>query len=133
VRFCAPQNALKLRAIKETSMERISGEDFYEHVSASNAPLDRPAYPPSQFELRPEDKHNWQGRSDERIKLAVVTTLHWDLAVPRDRVQVSVDRGWVTLTGQVLRAYEKSRAAADALMTPGVAGVTNEITFCPSD
>ena len=71
---------LSLRAIKETSMERISGEDFYEHVSASNAPVDRPAYPPSQFELGPEDKHNWQGRSDERIKLAVMTTLHWDLA-----------------------------------------------------
>jgi BON domain len=133
VRFCAPQNALKLRAIKETSMERISGEDFYEHVSASNAPVDRPAYPPSQFELGPEDKHNWQGRSDDRIKLAVMTMLHWDLAVPRDRVQVSVDRGWVTLTGQVLRAYEKSRAEADALMTPGVAGVTNAITFCPRD
>ncbi len=33
---------------------------------------------------------NWQGRSDERIKLAVMTALHWDLAVPRDRVQVSV-------------------------------------------
>jgi osmotically-inducible protein OsmY len=80
-----------------------------------------------------EDKHNWQGRSDERIKLAVVTTLHWDLAVPRDRVQVSVDRGWVTLTGQLVRAYEKSRAEADALLTPGVAGVTNEITLCPGD
>jgi osmotically-inducible protein OsmY len=112
-------------------MERISGEDFYEYVSASNAPVDRAAYPPLQFEFGPEDKHNWQGRSDERIKLAVMTTLHWDLAVPRDRVQVSVDRGWVTLTGQLVRAYQKSRAEADALMTPGVAGVTNEIT-CPS-
>jgi hypothetical protein len=123
----------QLKAIKETAMERITGEDFYEQVSASNAPVDRPAYPPSQFELGTDDKHNWQGRSDERIKLAVMTRLHWDLAVPRDRVQVSVDRGWVTLTGQVLRAYEKSRAEADALMTPGVAGVTNGITFCPGD
>jgi osmotically-inducible protein OsmY len=109
-------------------MERISGEDFDEHVSASNAPVDRPADPPSQFEFGAEDKHNLRGRSDERIKLAVMTTLHWDLTVPCDRVQVSVDRGWVTLTGQVLRAYEKSRAEADARMTPGVAGVTNEIT-----
>jgi osmotically-inducible protein OsmY len=56
-----------------------------------------------------------------------MTTLHWDLAVPRDRVQVSVDREWVTLAGRVLRAYEKSRAEADARMTPGVAGVVNTI------
>ena len=109
-------------------MERVSGENFYEYVRASNAPVARPADPPSQFEFGAEDSHNWQGRSDERIKLAVMTTLPWDLTVPRDRVQVSVDRGWVTLTGQVLRAYEKSSAEADARMTPGVAGVTNEIT-----
>ena len=54
------------------------------------------------------------GRSDERIELAVMTALHWDLAVPRDRVQVSVEGGWVTLTGQVERDYERSRAEADA-------------------
>jgi osmotically-inducible protein OsmY len=74
-----------------------------------------------------EDKHNWQKRSDERIKWAVMTALHWDLAVPRDHVQVSVDRGWVTLTGQVHHEYERSRAEADARTTRDVAGVTNEI------
>ena len=114
-------------------MDRISAEEFYEGVSRSDVAVGRLPHPLSQFEFGAADKHNWEGRSDERIKLAVMTTLHWDLAVPRDRVQVSVDRAWVTLTGQVLRAYEKSRAEADALMTPGVAGVTNEITFSPGD
>src|SRR5271155_4743420 len=111
----------------------MSGEESYPQPSEATGPGGAPAHFPSDSELGPEDKHNWQGRSDERIKLAVMTTLHWDLAVPRDRVRVSVDRGWVTLTGQVLRAYEKSRAEADALMTPGVAGVTNVITFCAGD
>jgi osmotically-inducible protein OsmY len=69
-----------------------------------------------------------RGDSDERIKLAVMTALHWDLAVPRDRVQVSVHRGWVTLTGRVTRDYERSRAEADARMVPGVAGVINRLT-----
>jgi len=90
--------------------------------------VSRLPHPLSKFEFGAADKHNWEGRSDERIKLAVMTTLHWDLAVPRDRVQVSVDRGWVTLAGRVLRAYEKSRAEADARMTLGVAGVVNNIT-----
>ena len=87
----------------------------------------------SQFEFGAEDRHNWQGRSDERVKQAVLTALHWDLAVPRDRVQVSVSRGWVALSGRVLRAYEKSRADAVARMTPGVAGVTNKIICRPAD
>src|SRR5580704_4854710 len=111
----------------------MSGAESYPPASEATGPDGAPSRFPSESEFGTEDKHNWQGRSDERIKLAVMTTLHWDLAVPRDRVQVSVDRGWVTLTGQVLRAYEKSHAEADALMTPGVAGVTNVITFCPGD
>ena len=51
-----------------------------------------------------------------------MTALHWDLAVPRDRVQVSVSRGWVTLTGRVTREYEKARAEADARATPASPG-----------
>jgi osmotically-inducible protein OsmY len=46
---------------------------------------------------------------------------------------VSVDHGRVTLTGQVARDYEKSRAEVDALMVPGVAGVTNRIAFFEGD
>jgi osmotically-inducible protein OsmY len=114
-------------------MEQISGGNFYEDTSAIDGPVGRHAGAPSQSEVGADGKHNWQGGSDERIKLAVMTALHWDLAVPRDRVKVSVDRGWVTLTGQVLRVYEKACAEADAQMTPGVAGVTNQIGCLSGD
>src|ERR1700727_331828 len=110
----------------------MSREGSYPPASEATVSGGGPAHFPAEFGLGTDAKHVWQG-SAERIKLAVMTTLHWDLAVPRDRVQVSVDRGWVTLTGQLVRAYEMSRAEADALMTPGVAGVTNKITFCPGD
>jgi osmotically-inducible protein OsmY len=80
-----------------------------------------------QVEFSAKDKQKWERRSDEQIKLAVMTALHWDLAVPRDRVYVSVDRGWVTLSGHVAREYERSSAAADARTTRGVTGVTNAI------
>jgi hypothetical protein len=44
-------------------MERVSGENFYEYVRASNAPVGRPAHPPSQFEFGAEDSHNWEGEA----------------------------------------------------------------------
>ena len=109
-------------------MESTPGEEFFERVSGSSVPVGGAAHFASQYQFKADDKHDWQGRSDERIKLAVMTALHWDLAVPRDRVQVSVIRGWVTLTGRVARDYEKSRAEADAGMVAGVAGVVNKIT-----
>ena len=114
-------------------MESTLGEESFERVSGGSVPADDAARLASQFQFGADDKHNWQGRSDERIKLAVMTALHWDLAVPRDRVQVSVTRGWVILTGRVARDYEKSRAEADAAMAAGVVGVVNKITFDSSD
>jgi osmotically-inducible protein OsmY len=68
-----------------------------------------------------------QKRWDEEIQLAVTTAFLWDLAVPRHGVVVRVFGGWVTLTGRVELQSQKSCAEADARLTPGVVGVTNEI------
>lgn len=114
-------------------MESMSGEQSYRQISEVTVPGGSPSHSLSQFEFGTDDKHNWEGRSDERIKLAVMTALHWDLAVPRDRVQVNVSRGWVILIGQVMREYEKARAEADARMTAGVAGVINRLTCEAAD
>jgi hypothetical protein len=107
-----------------------AGDDADERASEAILPVGAPAGDfPSQFEFGTDDRHNWQGRIDERVKLAVMTALHWDLAVPRDRVQVRVVGGWVTLSGRVVREYEKARAEAVARMAAGVAGVTNQLRY----
>ena len=48
--------------------------------------------------------------------------------MPPDRVSAKCERGWVTLSGEVDRAYQKSSAEADVRKISGVVGVTNEIT-----
>ena len=58
-----------------------------------------------------------------------MNALHWDLAVPPNRVGVEVQDGWVTLTGVVQRTYSKSCAERDARSTPDVRGVTNSISI----
>jgi osmotically-inducible protein OsmY len=70
-----------------------------------------------------------RARIDYEITLEVMNALHWDLAVPRHQVTVSVDEGWVVLRGRVPQAYSKRRAEADARSVPGVIGVTNAIVF----
>jgi osmotically-inducible protein OsmY len=59
---------------------------------------------------------------------AVANALYWDFALPRHRVVAQCDSGWVTLTGEVERTYQRSAAEADALRIEGVRGVTNAIT-----
>ena len=58
---------------------------------------------------------------------AVANALYWDLALPRDRVICRCNDGWVTLTGEVERAYQRSSAEADVRRVQGVRGVTNAI------
>jgi osmotically-inducible protein OsmY len=108
-------------------LESMFEEQPATHFGASDISAGSASFT-AQFQFGSDDKHNWQGRSDERIKLAVMTALHWDLAIPRDRVHVSVSRAWVTLSGRVKREYERARAEADAGMCAGVAGVTNRLT-----
>ena len=61
------------------------------------------------------------------IAEAIANALHWDFALPRHRISARCDDGWVTLTGDVERAYQRSSAEADVMRVSGVRGVTNAI------
>jgi len=61
------------------------------------------------------------------LRTEVANALHWNLAVPRDRVTVKVDRGLVILQGVVERAQQKSCAEDTARRSAGVVAVKNEI------
>ncbi len=63
----------------------------------------------------------------EDVRLSVLNALYWDLAVPRDRLNVDVEDGWVTVSGMVDLPYQKTCAESDARSVPGVVGVTNLI------
>ena len=67
-----------------------------------------------------------QSPSDD-VRMLVLNALHWDLAVPRHRVRVEVENGWVTMSGEVDRPYQRSCAESDARHVPGVVGVINQI------
>jgi osmotically-inducible protein OsmY len=67
----------------------------------------------------------WMQREDVRVR--VLNALYWDLAVPRDRLKVDVENGWVTVSGMVDLPYQRSCAESDAKGVPGVVGVTNLI------
>jgi osmotically-inducible protein OsmY len=65
-------------------------------------------------------------RNDE-VQARVLNALHWDLAVPRHRLSVDVENGWVTVSGMVDLPYQRTCAESDVRSVPGVVGVTNLI------
>ncbi len=66
---------------------------------------------------------------DEEIAQRALNSLTWHASVPRDSVQVKVESGVVTLSGQVRWQFERN-AAEDAVSTLyGVTDVINNITL----
>jgi osmotically-inducible protein OsmY len=71
-------------------------------------------------------------RSDEDIASAAIERLAWDSSVPRDAVNVRVEKGWVTLSGKVEWHYQKEAAAHEIGSLHGVVGVSNQILIKPA-
>jgi osmotically-inducible protein OsmY len=66
-------------------------------------------------------------REIEDVRARVLNALYWDLAVPRPRLNVDVENGWVAVSGLVDLPYQRSCAESDAKSVPGVVCVTNLI------
>jgi len=70
-------------------------------------------------------------RTDEDIAAAAISHLDWDVRVPRNAVKVEVEKGWITLTGEVDSYFQKDAAAQDVHRLLGTVGVSNRITIKP--
>jgi len=66
-------------------------------------------------------------RSDTEIAAAVDHALSWNTSVPKDRIKVTVEKGWITLGGEV--DWNFQRRAVERLVRPlkGVVGISDNI------
>ena len=71
-------------------------------------------------------------RGDESIAGAAVERLAWDSSVPPDSVEIRVEKGWVTLNGEVDWYFQKEAAARAVETLIGVVGVSNLIEIKPT-
>ncbi|HYR29534.1 MAG TPA: BON domain-containing protein [Thermoanaerobaculia bacterium] len=66
-------------------------------------------------------------RDDVDIARSAVNALEWNVSVPKNRVKVTVTKGWVTLDGSVDWYYQKRAAEEAVFLLAGVRGVANNI------
>ena len=70
-------------------------------------------------------------RTDGDIASAAESALHWHALVPEDRIKVMVEKGWVTLSGEVDWEYQRNYAMKAVRPLTGVLGVTNSMSVKP--
>jgi len=68
-------------------------------------------------------------RSDTEIAAAAEAALQWNVLIPAERLRVQVEKGWLTLSGEVDWEYQRRSAEKAVCTLTGVVGVTNGITL----
>ena len=81
-----------------------------------------------EIEVRyPNEKKN----ADDEIAQRAVKILEWDSSVPLGRIKVKVERGWITLSGEVEWQFQRQAAETAVRKLSGVSGVMNAILVRP--
>ena len=70
--------------------------------------------------------------NDDEIAERAARILEWDGRIPSNTIKVKLEKGWVTLSGQVSSWSQREIALADVGRLSGVLGVINGMTIKPS-
>lgn len=73
---------------------------------------------------------SWK-KTNSEIANEVLTALKLNFSVPKDKITVHVEDGWVTLDGELPWNYQKEAAKSAVNYLLGVKGVTNNIIIKP--
>lgn len=70
-------------------------------------------------------------RTDADIAAAANSALQWSTYLPKDHVKVMVEKGWLSLSGNVDWEYQRQTAESAVRYLMGVTGVSNDIILKP--
>ena len=115
----AKDGVVSLTGVVDTYAKKIEAENAAKIVAGVSALVEK-------IEIKYPSSYT---KTNAEIATEVLTALkaRWD--VPKDKVKVKVEAGWITLTGELGWNYQKE-AAKDAIKSlMGVTGVTNDITI----
>jgi osmotically-inducible protein OsmY len=84
----------------------------------------------NDLQVNPQIKY--QEKSDTDIADAAIHILEWHAAIPEGTIQVTVEKGCITLTGEVDWWYQKEKAEAAIRQLHGIREIKNQITIRPS-
>jgi len=110
-----------LSGFVRTYVEKCRAEEVVKRVKGVSAIAEL-------LEVRPVGSHL---TADDEIAWRAADLLRWHATVPSDTVQVKVEDGWVTLSGEVQWNHERSAAEATIRHLVGVRGVSNQIKIAP--
>ena len=105
----------------ESFAEKSAAEWAAKRVSGVKALADEIRVEPTRF----------RELTDADLARAAENALKWHAHAPQDRIKVTVEKGRITLEGEVEKQFEREIALQVVLHLAGVTGVSNQIALKP--
>lgn len=120
-------NAAEIGVIAKDGVVTLMGtvDAYYKKIEAENATKNVDGVKAVVEEI--EIKYSSNTKSDEDIANNILKALTDNWNVPQEKIQIKVEKGWITLEGQVTWNYQKEAANKSISHLIGVKGITNRI------
>ncbi|GAB3643648.1 BON domain-containing protein [Spirosoma arcticum] len=115
----AKDGVITLTGVVDSYAKKLEAEDAAKNVAGVKAVAEE-----ITIEFNGAAKHN-----DSQVATEVVNAFKFNWEVPEDKVRVTVENGWVTLSGEVEWNYQKEAAQKAVRHLAGVKGVSNNLTI----
>jgi osmotically-inducible protein OsmY len=114
----AKLGVITLTGTVDSYVKKAEAEDAVKRVAGVKAVIEK---------IEIKYASDWAKKDDGDIATEIVNAFKWNLEIPSDKVKARVEKGWVTLDGQVEWNFQSEAARNAVRSLLGVTGVSNNI------
>ena len=114
----AKDGVVTLSGTVDSYAKKLEAEDAAKRVKGVKAVVEK---------IEVKFASNWARKDDGDVANEIISAFKWNWEVPDDKVQARVEKGWVTLEGEVEYNYQSDAAKKAVRNLLGVTGVSNNI------
>ncbi len=118
----AKDGIITLTGVVDSYSKKLEAEEAAKNVAGVKAVVEK---------LEVKFSNSYGKKDDTEIAKEVVNTFKWKWNVPDDKIKVKVEKGWVTLDGEVSWNFQREAARESIRHLIGVVGVTNNVRIKP--
>ena len=115
----AKDGVVTLTGIVDSYAKKLEAESAAKNVTGVRAVAE-------EIEIKFSSSYS---KNDTEIANEVLNAWKWNWEIPNDKIKVKVEKGWVTLEGELTWNYQKEAAKRVIIHLMGVKGVSNKITI----
>lgn len=116
----AKDGVITLTGVVNSYSKKLEAESATKNVAGVKAVVEK---------IEVKFASTWAKKDDNEIATEVVNAIKADWELPKDKIKVKVEKGWVTLEGELTWNFQKNAAKNSIINLMGVIGVSNNITI----